>query len=216
MRRKKTKLIVIPLTAVFVATIILNCSLKPSPQKVVEDYVKAYNSHQVDNIMALYHDSVSFEVTGFNMNFKGKQSVRSIAEYDSVLNTIMTLSNISASGDTVYCSLSEYNNWVDAAEIPAAYYPRTTFVVKDNKITRLYAEIADSSLENFERVLDYFVFWGNDKYPEKMRKIAPDGDFIYNAGNGAMVVEMLREWKAEQKQQEPASGLMPRRLEKNK
>ncbi len=218
MRMKKIELVVILLSAVSMAIIFSNCSLKPSPQKVVEDFVAVYNSHQVDNIMALYTDSITFEVTGFGINLKGKEQVWAIAEYDSALNTIMTLSNIRISDDTVYCSLSEYNDWVDAAEIPAAYYPRTMFVLKDNKIARVYSEIADSSLENYERVLDHFVFWGNDKYPEKMRKMAPKGNFIYNAENGFMVVEMLREWKAEQKeeQQEPVTGMMPRRLDKNK
>jgi hypothetical protein len=174
----------------------------------VEDYVKVYNSHQVDKIMTLYADSVTFEVTGFGMNFKGKNAVRGIAEYDSVLNTIMTLSNITMSADTVFCSLSEHNNWVGAAEIPDAYYPKTTFVVEDNEIARIYAEIADSSLENFERVLDHFVFWGSDKYPEKMKKMAPTGEFT--------VVEMLREWKAEQKQQKPVPDKMPIRQDKTK
>lgn len=206
------------LTIIVTATtfLLLACSFKPSPEKIVDDYVKAYNSHLVDRIMALYADSVSFEVPGFGISYKGKDAVRAIAEYDSVLNTIMTLSNITASADTVFCSLSEYNNWVEAAEIPAAYYPRTMFVVKDGKITRLYAEIADSTLENFERVLDHFVFWGNEKYPDKMKKMAPEGDFVYNAENGIMVVEMLREWKAEQIRQEPVTGMMPRRLDKNR
>ena len=211
MRKKEIKTVLIPLLTVSSTLIISSCSFKPSPEKIVEDFVVAYNSHQVAKIMEHYSDSITFEVTGFGMNFKGKEAVRAIAEYDSALNTVMTLSDITASADTVFCSLSEHNAWVEAAEIPDAYYPRTMFVVKDNKIERLYAEIADSSLENFERVLDYFVFWGNDKYPEKMKTMAPDGDFVYNAENGAMVVEMLREWKAEQKQREPVTGLMPKR-----
>jgi len=218
MRKQEIKLIMILISAVSMAIILSNCSLKSSPQKVVEDYVSSYNSHQVDKIITLYADSVTFEVIGFNINIRGREAVRSIVEYDSALNTIMTLSNIRVSDDTVFCSLSEQNDWVDAAEIPAAFYPRTMFIVEDNKISQIHAEIADSSLENFERVLDYFVFWGNDKYPEKMKTMAPEGDFIYNAENGAMVVEMLREWKAEQKQgqQEPVLGKMPMRQDKNK
>jgi len=216
MRKKKIGFVMILISAVSMAVISSNCSFKSSPEKIVEGFVKTYNSHQVSEIISLYHDSITFEVSGFGINLKGKESVRAIAEYDSALKTIMTLSNITASDDTVFCSLSEHNDWVEAAEIPDAYYPQTMFVVKDNKIERLYAEIADSSLENFERVLDYFVFWGNDKYPEKMKTMAPEGDFVYNAENGAMVVKMLREWKAEQKQQEPVTGMMPKRLDKNK
>jgi len=200
MRQIKTKSVSIIIPAMAIAIFILSCSFKPSAKKVVEDYAKANNTHRIDDIVAFYSDDILFEIPGFGMSMSGKDQMRSIAEYDSVLNTIMTISDVSVNGDTVTCSLSEYNNWIDAAEIPAAYYPKTTFIIKDYKISKLHAEIADSSLENFERVLDFFVHWGNDNYPDKMKQMAPEGKFIYNAENGETVVSMLREWKETTKQ----------------
>jgi len=49
-----------------------------------------------------------------------------------------------------------------------------------------------------------------------MKTMAPEGDFIYNAENGAMVVEMLREWKATTKNepQDSVLGRMPIRQDK--
>jgi len=85
MRKQEIKLIMILISAVSMAIILSNCSLKSSPQKVVEDYVSSYNSHQVDKIIALYADSVTFEVIGFNINIRGREAVRSIVEYDSAL-----------------------------------------------------------------------------------------------------------------------------------
>ncbi|UCE65978.1 MAG: hypothetical protein JSU85_14160 [Candidatus Zixiibacteriota bacterium] len=200
------------------AVLLYSCSFKPSPKKIVEDMISVKNTHQVTASLEYFADDALLEIPKMGIKMEGKEGRRAIAEYDSVLNTILAPSNFAISGDTVFCSVTEHNDWIEAAEIPDAYYPRVMFVVKDNKISYNFAELADSSKENFERVLDHFVFWGNDKYPEKMKTMAPEGDFIYNAENGIMVVDMLREWKAEQKQgkREPVSGRMPKRLDKNK
>lgn len=216
MRQGKNKSISIIIAAISITIFILSCSFKPSPKKVVEDYVKAYNSHQIVNIMALCSDDIYFQVPGLGLDANGKESVRAIANYDSTLNTIMTLSDIRVNGDTVFCSLTENNDWCNAAEIPAAYYPKTTFIVKDSKIAKIHAEIADSSLENFEGVLDYFVHWGNENYPEKMRRMAPEGVFIYNAENGETMVSLLREWKASTKQDHLESILRLAPIKKEK
>jgi hypothetical protein len=200
-----------------ITILLLSCSFKPTPKKIVEDYFKAKNSRDISSAMDYMADDAVLEVPKMGITAEGKEAGRAIAEYDSVLHAVQTPSNFRLSGDTVLCSVTEHNDWIDDAEIPDAYYPEVMFVVKNNKITYIRAELADSSKENVERVLDYFVFWGNEKYPAKMRRMAPAGEFIYNAENGAMVVDMLREWKAEQKQQQqqPASGLMPRKQDKN-
>lgn len=208
------KVLTIIVTAIAIS--LYSCSFKPSPEKIVEDMIKAKNSHQVSATLEYISDEALLEIPKMGIKTTGKEGRRNVAEYDSALNTILTPSNFTVSADTVFCSITEHNDWIAAAEIPDAYYPRVMFVVEDGKISYTYAELADSSKENFERVLDHFVFWGNDKYPEKMKKMAPEGDFVYNADNGTMVVEMLREWKAEQKQQERVTGMMPRRLDKNK
>lgn len=44
------------------------------------------------------------------MYLTGKDALRGVAEYDSVLNTHMILSNISTRSDTVYCSILETND----------------------------------------------------------------------------------------------------------
>lgn len=209
------------ISIIFIIPIVIlpySCSFQPSPKKIVEDHISARNSHQVTAAMDYLADDALLEIPKMGIRIEGKEERRPIFEYDSTLHTILTPSNFSVSGDTVSCSITEHNDWIEATEIPDAYYPGVVFVVKNNKISYTFAELADSSKENFERVLEHFVFWGNEKYPEKMNRMAPDGDFVYNAENGVTVVDMLREWKAEQKQgqEEPVSGKMPKRLDKNK
>jgi len=187
------------------------CSFKPTPKKIVEDMIRVKNSGQMAAALEFISDNSVLEIPKMGIMMEGKEGRRAIAEYDSVLHTVLTPSDFTISGDTVFCSMTEHNDWIAAAEIPDAYYPRVMYVVKDGKITYTFADLADSSKENFERVLDHFVFWGNDNYPEKMKKMAPTGEFVYNAENGVTVVEMLREWKAEQKRQQSPASMMPRK-----
>jgi hypothetical protein len=206
-----------PVLSIMAITILLySCSFKPTPKKIVEDMIRVKNSGQVTAALEYISDNSLLEIPKMGIRMEGKEGRRAIAEYDSALHTVLTPSDFTISGDTVFCSITEHNDWIEAAEIPDAHYPRVMYVVKDGKITYTSAELDDSSKENFERVLDQFVFWGNDNYPEKMKKMAPTGEFVYNAENGVTVVEMLREWKAEQKRQQSPTGLMPKKPDKTK
>lgn len=200
-----------------IAILFYSCSLKPTPRKVFEDQIKAKNSHNITAAMSYLADDAVLEIPKMGIKLKGKESRMAIAEYDTALHTILTPSNIEVNGDTIFCAMTEHNDWVAAAGIQDLYFPITIHVIKDGRISYDFADMADSSKENIERVLDHFVFWGNEKYPEKMRTMAPNGDFVYNAANGVMVVDMLREWKAEQDsiQQQSVSGTMPKRLGKD-
>lgn len=212
-QRKFTVLIIIA-----VAISLFSCSFKPSPRKIFDEQIKAKNSHNIKAAMSYLADDTVLEIPKMGIKVTGKESRIAIAEYDTALHTVLTPSNIEVNGDTVFCAMTEHNDWVAAAGIPDLYYPITIHVVKNGKISYVFADMADSSKENIERVLDHFVFWGNEKYPEKMRTMAPKGDFVYNAANGVMVVDMLREWKAEQDslQQQSPSGMMPRRIDEGK
>ena len=206
------------LIAMAVFGLFYSCSFKPSPKKTVEDMLNVKNNGDVMGMLGYFSDEAVLEIPMMQIMLEGKDGIRNIAQYDSAVHSVMTPSNFTISGDTVFCSITEHNDWIDAAEIPDAYYPKNIFVVRDGMITYANSQLADSSKENFEKVLDQFVFWGNEKYPQKMKTMAPMGEFVYSAENGTMVVEMLREWKAEQKEgiSKGPTGMMPRRKDKAK
>lgn len=176
--------------------LIIGCARQPSTETIVENYRVALNSHNVDELMQVYSDDIRFEIPSMRMMLSGKDALREIAEYDSVLNTIMTLSNIRISGDSVLCEITETNDWMNAAGFSSAHYPQAVFVVKGGKISYIGAVISDSSAKYFRNTLQSFMPWGNDNYPDDMAEMMPEGDFIFSAKSGKTIIRLLREWRA--------------------
>ena len=125
----------------------------------MSSYKEALNSHNVESLLSYYHNDIVFNIPDLMMHISGKDVLRGVAEYDSVLNTIMELSNITLSNDTVFCSIRETNDWMSAAGISSAFYPKSIFVVKENKIIYIEADLADSCLKNFSDLFGSFLPW---------------------------------------------------------
>jgi hypothetical protein len=180
---------------VVTGAVMYSCSNKTSPQGIVEAHINAKNAHQVSASMQYIGDDAVLEIPGLGMIITGKEERRRIAEYDSVLNTILTPSDFTVHGDTVSCSIIERNDWLAAAGIPAIYYPTTMHVVKDGMIVYSSGRMADSSAADIGNVLGEFVPWANENHPEEMDRMMPAGRFIYNAQNGETIVGLLRQWQ---------------------
>ena len=174
---------------------IFDCSTSLTPENVVQNYREALNSHNVDSLMNYFGDDIVFEIPSMRMKLSGRPALRGLAEYDSVLNTNMVLTNIKAKGDTVICDITETNEWMNAAGMTSAYYPEAIFVVINGKISHIKTEISDSSAVNFDKVLSEFVPWANENHPESMAEMMPEGNFVFNAKNGETVVRLLRQWR---------------------
>ena len=120
-RRRRTVPVLIIATLSVLLTV---CSFKPTPKKIVEDMIRVKNSGQVTAALEFISDNSVLEIPKMGIKMEGKEGRRAIAEYDSALHTVLTPSDFTMSGDTVFCSMSEHNDWIAAAEIPDAYYPR--------------------------------------------------------------------------------------------
>lgn len=196
MMRSLSSLILSAIAVSLAICLIVGCARQPSTEIIVENYRIALNSHKVGELMSIYSDDIRFEIPSMRMMLSGKDALRGIAEYDSVLNTIMTLSNIRISGDSVLCEITETNNWMNAAGFSSAHYPQAVFVVKGGKISYIGAVISDSSAKYFRNTLQSFMPWGNATYPDVMAEMMPEGDFIFDAKSGETMVRLLREWRA--------------------
>lgn len=181
-----------------IAMLFISCSFKPSPKKIVEDFISTKNQSNISKALEYVADDGVLEIPNAGIKITGKEARREIFEYDSSLQTVLTPSDFIVRGDTVLCSMTEHNNWIEAAEVPDAYHPHVIFVVKNDKIVYTYADLADSSRQHFRDVLTEFIPWAKEKYPEKMEQLMPDGKFAYKAENADLVVELLCEWRSKQ------------------
>lgn len=159
---------------------------------LTQHYPTVYNTHNVNDIVNLYADDAVFEVMGqFSLN--GKDQIRGITKYDSVLNIKMSISNIETVRDSVFCNLSETNDWLQIAEIDEAYYS-VIFVFKDGLISKISASAKPETAKAFNNVLTPLMIWAKENRSDLLNEMMPEGKFIYNAENAMKTLTLLTEW----------------------
>jgi hypothetical protein len=189
----------LPLLFIFPLSLLtLSCTKSPSPEDIVGEFVDAFNEHDVTRQMEMFSDSIVFDIPRMSVHFVGKEAQLPIAEYDTALHAEMTLTNVKTETDTLFCSITETNDWLEAADIPSAYYPDSYFVVDNDKISYIHADPADSTVDRISEVLSSFVPWAYQNHPEEMSQLLSHGRFVYGGANGTLVVSLLREWNKEQ------------------
>jgi len=161
--------------------------------QLTQRYPTLYNTHNVNDIVNLYADDAVFEVAGqFSLN--GKNQIRDITKYDSVLNIKMSVSNIETFGDSVFCNLSETNDWLQTAEIGEAHYS-VIFVFKDGLISKISASANPETAKAFNNVLTPLLIWAKENKSDLLTEMMPGSKFIYNAENAIKTLTLLTEWK---------------------
>jgi len=173
------------------AILIFSCSSNLT--QLTQNYPIVYNTHNVNDIVNLYADDAVFEVMGqFSLN--GKDQIRDITKYDSVLNINMSVSNIETVRDSVFCNLSETNDWLQIAEIGEAHYS-VIFIFKDGLIGKIIASAKPETAKAFNNVLTPLMIWAKENRSDLITEMMPGGKFIYDAENAMKTLNLLTEWK---------------------
>ncbi len=174
-------------------SVILIISCSENLTQLTQNYPIVYNTHDVNDIVNLYADDAIFEVTG-QFSFNGKDQIRDITKYDSVLNINMSVSNIETVGDSVFCDLSETNDWLRTAEIGEAHYS-VIFIFKEGLVSKIIASAKPKTAKAFNNVLTPLMLWAKENKPDLLSEMMPGGKFIYNAENATKTLALLTEWK---------------------
>lgn len=172
----------------------LACS--PDNIELTQQYPIVYNTHNVNNIVKLYSDDAVFEVAG-QFKLIGKNKIRDITKYDSVLNIQMHISNPRASGDTVWFDLSETNDWLRISEIGQANYS-VYFIFENGLIKKISASGKGETQQAFQRVFSSLLPWAEENKGQILSEMMPEGRFLYNTENARKTLELLRSWKDRQ------------------
>lgn len=180
----------------------LSCS--PKPVNIVKSYQEAYNNHDLEGVLALYAEDVSFEVVG-QIALQGKEQLQALTEYDFVLNIHMSCGPIKTKGDSVMCRLTETNDWLKTAGIKRAHY-LTTIVVRNGLIQSVRAELTPETDQVFEMILEPLLKWASKYKPELLAEMMPEGTFVYNADNAKKSLSLLQEWKEIARKKAAAPG----------
>jgi hypothetical protein len=184
-------------------TFMPGCSRGPSPAKVMRAYESAVNSHNINSIVNCYSDDIVFEMPGVGPPIFGKDAVRGLAEYDSVLNTNWSITIGRIKHDSVFCGIRESNDWLSAARLSSSiqtpawanFYSPSVFVVRNGKIESAMISLSDSSISHLNEIMSSLVPWAQQNRPEEYASMISDGAFVYSGKNAQTILVLLKEWK---------------------
>lgn len=175
------------------AVVIASCSPEPTPVDLVRAYQNAYNSHDLEKLLSLFAEDATFEVVG-QFVFKGKENVRRVAEHDFALNIHMSIRGPTIKGDTIFCGLTETNDWLKTAGIGEAHYTGW-FVFEAGLIKLIRGQSTPETDKAFSEVLNPLIEWASKERPEQLAEMMPEGKFVYNAENAKKSLALLRQWQ---------------------
>jgi hypothetical protein len=167
---------------------------EPGLEIQVETYEQAHNRHDVEKVMSLYTNDISFEIVG-SWKKSGKEQVMGLAEWDAVTNSKMIISDIEIHADTAFFRLKEGNDWFRLAGIEFMYYEPCRMVFYNGMIKEIIAEVTEESLKSFQEVWPPIFQWLSEKRNEELSGLMPGGEFVYSTESARKWLSLLREWR---------------------
>ena len=119
---------------------------------LVKRFLERVNQHDVEKIMTMYTEDVTFEVVGYSKvagkqqvkiifeNYSGKQQVKKHHEFQVSVNANFKFLNCQSEGNTVHCQMLLRNDKLDALGIGELKFSSCIFTFKDNLIQSSAAE----------------------------------------------------------------------------
>ncbi len=171
---------------------LLGCS--PTLENRVKTYEQAHNKHDVEKVMSLYTNDITFEIVG-TWKKAGNKEVRELAEWDAATNSHMIISDIKVIEDTVTFKLKEGNDWFRLAGIEFMYYEPCKMKFQDGLIKEIKAEVTQESIMAFKEVWPSIYQWMSEERNEELSELISEGEFVYNSENAQKWLSLLKEWQ---------------------
>jgi hypothetical protein len=180
------------LILIFISGIVfVSCGKKPAT--VVKEYEQAYNSHNVNKLVSLFRDDAVIELTPI-YNLKGPLQIRGYAEFDSVLNSHIRISDIMESNGRAFFVMSKENDFLKTIGIDVAKYSMI-FKIDGGKIVDISGTTTNETDNKFKEFQDRFMLWAARNRLNVLNEIMPNGNIVYNAKNAKKYFDLVLEWK---------------------
>jgi len=173
------------------------CGKKFEADRFAQKYVELHRSHNVDGLLALHTNDAEFIIPG-QRPVRGKNALKDLFEWDAVLGSQLTMSDISMNGDTILInSITERNKFFLFLGIPEVrYQPGTRFVLRNGLIAGTYpSALTEESLKKGVEKYERLIQWLSANRPDTLERLMPGGKLTYNGANAKMWLEMFDEWK---------------------
>jgi hypothetical protein len=175
----------------FLIILFFSCSTKQEDRiKVLE---QAFNINNIDSAFSHYTDNIVFEIDAFNGS--GKQALRHGAEWDSIVNTHLSFSDIKIIGDSVICKCTEENDLSKLLGIGNGFYDPVIFVFKDGLIRYMKFEKTSESQNAYNAAFGSLIKWASREKSSRLKELMPEGKFMINAESANGWLVLAQEWR---------------------
>jgi hypothetical protein len=131
-----------------------------------------------------------------SFTLRGKDELRNLAEYNSIIHSKFVYSNLTDYKDTVTCQLTENNEWLAALGITSIAYDYAKFVVRHKYIWDIIMKMNDQSIDEISSKTEPLIDWASNNKPDVLNDIMPGGEFIYNKVTAEMWLKLVQEYNA--------------------
>jgi hypothetical protein len=170
------------------------CSCEPTLQRRVFEYERQVNARNVERVLALFSEDATVDTKGATP-LRGKEAIRGLAEWDSVMHTHLTFHEMVTEGDTVMANVAESNDWLSVCGIEILIHPTTLIIFRDGLIARIESETDTAGTNAVRRALEAVLEWALAERPQVVHALVSDKGFRYNAQNATLWLQLLEEWK---------------------
>jgi hypothetical protein len=173
----------------------------------VKAWQAAFNAGDLDTAMATFAPNAEFEMVGLG-TMTDRAMIEGIHAYAIGLGSQLRSPTCTVEGNAVTCETYETSEWHRIAGLPDTHYTSDIYVFNgDGLITKISATKAPESVQAEGEVLNSFIPWIAQNHPEAMPKLfTADNMFIYSGENAPIVLDLLREWKAQAPATLPVTG----------
>lgn len=176
--------------------LLLFLACEPTLERRVFEYERRVNADNVEGVLELWADDGVYELKGTAL-LKGKEALRGLAEWDSVLQTRLTFHEMTTEGDTVLVNVVESSKWLTAVGIEQLVHPSTIIIFRGGLISRIESETDTVGTNAVNRSLDAVLSWALTARPQAVRRLVSDTGLQYTGENAALWLQLLEEWRAE-------------------
>ena len=172
-------------------TIFISCSKKPAD--VVKEFETAFNSHNITALISLFNKDAEIDLSVLN-KIKGLDQIKGFAEYDSTLNSQITLSDITENDGKAYFVMSLSNDFLKSIGINEARYSMI-FKISGGKIENISGSTTNETDVKIREFQNPFMLWAAREHLDILNSIMPNGNIIFNSENAKKYLDLVIEWR---------------------
>lgn len=176
----------------------------PEPTALVEHFFAALEAGDSARFMALLDDEFVFRDPDSTF-VASKEAVPGMLEWDMAAGADPVVSDLRASGDTVYCTVRETNAFTELLGLEP-YVLDLTFVVRDGRILEeiVRERVADgpSYTERFNEAIAPVLTWAEQNDPEALSRVRGEQGMRYDGESARALIGLIRAWREDTGAQE--------------